>query len=145
MDSARSNDIESVTQQWRKSAPPILSTSHCEFNGACSCAHARKTIPLALIHPFTKQNLMVPSFCPESLTRSFFRLFSPVLCVRLIKGFLPPKTFLHARRFFSLFYFYRTLFHGHAGACVNPRSFFSSSLFVHSLLCQITCSFLNGF
>ena len=46
--------------------PPILSTSHCEFNGARSCAHARKTKPLAPIHPFTKQ--MVPLLCPESLT-----------------------------------------------------------------------------
>ena len=27
-DSARSNYIESLAQQWRKSAPPILSTSH---------------------------------------------------------------------------------------------------------------------
>ena len=54
-DSARSNYIESVTQQWRKLAPPILSTSHCEFNGAGSCTHARKTISKAPIHPFTKQ------------------------------------------------------------------------------------------
>ena len=123
----------------------ILSTSHCEFNGARSCAHARKTIPLAPIHPFTKQ--MVPSLCPESLTRSLFRSFSPVLYVRLIKGFLSPKTFLRARRsfslFVSLFHFHLTLFHRHAGACVNPGSF-SNSLFVHSLLCQITRSFLNG-
>ena len=44
-DSARSNCIESVTQKWRKSAPPILSTSHCEFKGTSLCAHARKTIP----------------------------------------------------------------------------------------------------
>ena len=29
---ARSNYIESVTQQWRKSAPPILNTSQCELN-----------------------------------------------------------------------------------------------------------------
>ena len=62
-DSARSNYIESVTQQWRKSAPPILSTSHCEFNGIRSCVHARKTIPLAPIHPFTKQ--IVPSMYQE--------------------------------------------------------------------------------
>ena len=123
-DSARSNDIESVAQQWRKSAPPILSTSRCEFNGTRSCAHARKTIPLAPIHPFTKQ--MVPSLCPQSLTRSLSRSFSPVLCVLFIKGFLPPKTFLRTRGFFSLFHFHRTLFCGHAGACVNPGSFFQT-------------------
>ena len=33
-DSARSNYIESVTQQWRKSVPPILSASHYKFYGA---------------------------------------------------------------------------------------------------------------
>ena len=32
----------------------------------CSCAHARKTIPLASIHSFTKQT--VPSMYEESLT-----------------------------------------------------------------------------
>ena len=55
-DLARSNYIESVT-------PPILSTSHCELYGTRSCAHARKTIPLAPIHSFTKQmrpNLQKP-------------------------------------------------------------------------------------
>ena len=65
-DSARSNYIESVNQQWRKSALPILSSSHCEFYGARSCTHARKTILLAPIHSFTKQ--IVPSMYEESLT-----------------------------------------------------------------------------
>ena len=123
-DSARSKDIELVTQQWRKSVPPILIASHCEVNGARSCAHTQKTIPLSPIHSFTKQ--MVPSLCPESLTRSLLRSFSLVLCVRLIKGFLPPKTFLLARRFFLVcfFHFHCTLFCGHAGACVNPGKYF---------------------
>ena len=35
--------------------PPILSTTHCELNGACLRAYTRKTIPLVPIHPFTKQ------------------------------------------------------------------------------------------
>ena len=65
-DSARSNYIESVIQQWRKSAPPILSTSHGELYGICLCAHTRKTIPLAPIHLFTKQ--IVPSLYQELLT-----------------------------------------------------------------------------
>ena len=50
----------------------ILSTSHCEFNGARLCAHARKTIPLAPIHPFTKH--IVSLLCKEwtiFLTRVF--------------------------------------------------------------------------
>ena len=65
-DSERSNYIELVTRQWRKSVPPILSTSHCEFYGIRSCAHARKTILLAPIHSFTKQ--IVLSMYEESLT-----------------------------------------------------------------------------
>ena len=49
-DSAPSNYIKSVTQQWRKLAPPILSTSHCEL--------ASFTVPTTLEkpsswHPFT--------------------------------------------------------------------------------------------
>ena len=65
-DSARSNYMESVTRQWRKSVPPILSTSHCKFYGTRSCAHARKTISLAAICPFTRQ--IVPLMCEELLT-----------------------------------------------------------------------------
>ena len=48
--------------------PPILSTSHCEFYGARSCAHAQKTIPMAPIHSFTKQ--IVPSMYQESFGTS---------------------------------------------------------------------------
>ena len=51
------NHIESANKQQRKSEPPILSTSHCKFNGTRSCAHAQKTIPLAPIHPFTKRTV----------------------------------------------------------------------------------------
>ena len=120
--------------------PPILSTNQCELNGR-SCAHARKTILLAPIHPFSKQ--MEPSLCPESLTQRSSRLFSTVLCVCLIKGFLPSVTFLRARRFF--FYFLSFSSHTFSWACgslCEPQKFFS---FVHSLVCQITHSFLNGF
>ena len=46
--------------------PPILSTSHYEFNGTRSYAHAQKTIPLAPIHSFTKQ--IVSPMYEESLT-----------------------------------------------------------------------------
>ena len=50
--------------------------------------------------------------------------------------------FTYASFFSCLFHFHHTFFRGLVGACVNPRSF---SLFVHSLVCQITHSFLNGF
>ena len=49
--STRSNYIESVTQQWRKSAPPILSTSHCEFYGAIRAPTLEKPSPW---HLFTR-------------------------------------------------------------------------------------------
>ena len=58
-DLAHSKYIELVTQQWRKLAPLILSTSHCKLNGTRSCAHTKNTIPLTPIHSFTKQ--IVPS------------------------------------------------------------------------------------
>ena len=133
--------IESANQQWRKSAPPIQSTSQCELNGTRLCGHAQKTIPLAPIHPFTKQ--MVPSLCPESLSRSLSQSSSPVLCKRPIKCFLPSIKLLYARRlFFFVSFIFIAHFRGLAGACVNPRSFFQTLLFVHSLLCQITHSFL---
>ena len=50
-DSARSNYIESATQQWRKSAPPILSTSHCKFYGAVCAPTLEKPSPW---HLFTR-------------------------------------------------------------------------------------------
>ena len=55
------------------------------------------------------------------------------------------KNILGARCFFSCFIFIARFYHGLAGACVNPGSIFSNSVFVHSLLCQITHSFLNRF
>ena len=132
--------MKSVTQQWRKSVPPILSTSHCEFNGTVRAPTLEKPSPW---HQFTRllnkwylhciQNRWLEA-CPDRF---------PQFCARLIKGFLPPKTFLCVRRFFLCFIFIAH-FRGVAGACVNPRSIFSNSLFVHSLLCQITHSFLNG-
>ena len=47
--------------------------------------------------------------------------------------------------FFFLFHFHRTLSSWACGSLREPRKHFSNSLFVHSLLCQITHSFLNGF
>ena len=64
-----------------------------------------------------------------------------------INSFLPSKSnILGACHFFFLFSFtfIAHLFRGLAGACVNPEVF-SHSLFVHSLVCLITHSFLNEF
>ena len=121
----------------------ILSTSHCEFNGTRSCLHTRKSIPLAPFHPFTKQ--MVPSLCPESLTRGLSQSFSPVLRKHPIKCFLPSITFLRARHFFLFLSFSSHTFLWACRSLREPWKYFSNFLFVHSLLCQITHSFVNGF
>ena len=66
--------------------------------------------------------------------------------VCLIKCFLPSKSFLAHVVVLSLFHFHRTLFCGLAEACVNSGCFSSKLiLFIHSLVCQLTHSFLNGF
>ena len=49
-DLVRSYYIESTNQESCKSAPSLLSTSRCEFNGVRSCAHARQTILFSLNH-----------------------------------------------------------------------------------------------
>ena len=63
----------------------------------------------------------------------------------IIKGFFPSfnNIFTCALFFFLCFIsFSLHTFCGLVGACVNPGSF---SLFVHSLVCPITHSFLDGF
>ena len=96
----------------------------------CSCAHARKTIPMAPIHSFTKQ--LVPSMYQESLTRNRFISMARVFRTRLINSFFHQKNVLGARRFFSCFIFIAHFYRGLAGACVNPgRFFFKLFLCIH--------------
>ena len=123
--------IESVTQQWRKLATAILSTSHCELDDVRLCAHAQKIIPLAPIHPFTIQK--VPSLYSinnHHLEIDSWQSIKLLFNRRSINDFFPSITFLHACRFllFFLFLFHRTLLRGLVGACMNPGSF--SFLFV---------------
>ena len=47
--------------------------------------------------------------------------------------------------FVCFFHFHRTLFRGLAGVLRESRKFFSNSLFVHSLICLLTHSFIHGF
>ena len=60
------------------------------------------------------------------------------------KNFYAAVVFFLLCFFLSFFYFHHTLFRGLAGVFVNPGSF-SNSLFIHSLVCLITHSFLQGF
>ena len=104
---------------------------HCEFSGTCSCAHARKTIPLAPIHPFTKQ--IVTTFILSIIIYPKpMQIIFTVFLYEPYKGLPSMNNFFMRFIFSSLFHFHCTLFHGLAGVCMNPRSF---SLFVHSLVC----------
>ena len=113
--------------------PPILSTSHCKFNGTCSCTHTQKAITLAPTHPFTKQ--IVPTLYPESFTRSLCRLFSPVFGVGIIKGFLPFFVHVIFPCFFVYsFYSHHTHFSWACGSLCEPRKYFFKLSF-----CAFTC------
>ena len=128
-DSACSNHTESTTKQWRKSAPPILSTSHCEFNGARLCIHAQKTIPLAPIHSFTKQIFIVSTIVYPNFMDIIFidSLYVPYKRLPSINNiFTRVSSFLY---FIFIAHFY---VHLH-----EPQKFFSC--------CAFTCFFLNGF
>ena len=95
----------------------------------------------------TKSTFVVSRIIGPKFVKNFFTSFSYIIC--LMKCFLSSKTFLHMCRFFlSLFLcfiFITHFFGGLVGACVNPVSFSSNSLFVHSLVCPITHSFLDEF
>ena len=125
--------------------PPILSTSHCEFNGTHLCAHARKTIPLAPIHSFTRQ-IRSTFIVSTIINLRFFAIDHTVFHRRPINSLFPSITFLHVRRFFLYFYFhFHCTLSWACGSLCEPRKFFSNSLFVHSFVCAITHLFLNGF
>ena len=101
--------------------PPILSTSHCEFNGTYLCAHARKNISLIPIHPITKQ--MVPSLCPELLTQSLSKSISPKYFSYVPYKVLPSINNIYTCIVFSCFYFHHTLSHGLAETYVNHEKY----------------------
>ena len=126
--------------------PPILSTSHCEFYGARSCAHARKIILLAPIYPFNRQ--IVPLVFEELLTWSSSTSVTSNFCNSHTKSFLSSKKFYAAvvfSFFVSFFYFIAHV----SWACVTPMWNPAISIWnihlVHILICLITHSFLHGF
>ena len=94
---------------------PILSTSHCEFCGTRSCAHARKPSPcMAPIHLFTKQ--IVPSMYEDIGDLKSFDIWrhdtsfphAPYKLLPSIKKYFRCLSFILV----SLFHFHRTLFCG---------------------------------
>ena len=102
-----------------------------------------KNHPLVLIHLFTKQ--IVPSLCPESriVDTKFVEIVSTVFHMCFVKYLLPSIICLRVHCIFLLCLFVCFIFiDTFLWACMNPESF---SLFVHSLVCLTTHSFLNGF
>ena len=95
-------------------------------------------------HQFTRLLKNGTFIVSRIVTQSSWRSFSPAFCMHLIKCILLSITFLCVCCCFpSLFVsFSLHAFCGLARACVNPTSF---SLFVQSLACQTTHSFLNEF
>ena len=96
--------------------PPILSTSHCEFNDTCLCTHVRKTILLTQLHLLNTQ--IVPSLHPQSFPSSSCRLFPQVFWLSIIKGFLPWIKFLRAS-----FFLYFISSHTFRGLAWTPEVF----------------------
>ena len=96
-DSARSNYIESVTQQWRKSAPPILSNSQCEFNGAVCAPTLEKPSPW---HLFTHLLNFNVSRIVELKSFDIHYMSFPHESYKLLPD---HKNILGARQFFFLF------------------------------------------
>ena len=105
-----------------------LSTSHCRLYGTCSCTYPQKTIPLAPIHPFTKQ------------IRSTF-MVSRIIAPKIIgivfssSSYVPYTVVLSINNIFTHFIFLLSLFlsfssHIFVGLC-EPRKF--------SSICTFTC------
>ena len=116
--------------------PPILSISHCEFNGTRSYAHAQKTIPLAPIHLFTKQ--VITLLCPESLTASCFNPFHQLLATYIYVAYKPLPSL--KKHFYSCIVFLWFSLHTFSWACESLQILFLCiPLFVPYLshfLCQ---------
>ena len=95
-------------------------------------------------HPFTclldkYSSLIVSRIVDPKIIKNF------IMC--LIKCFLSPK-FFYAHVSFLLYFTFLLSFSSHTfcglvGACMNPGSVSLSSLFIHSLVCQIIYSFLS--
>ena len=97
-----------------------------------------KTIPLGLIHLFTKQ--IVPSLYQQSSTWSWLISMAQVFCTYLINTRFPSKTLILRASFFSFIFIPQFLW-----SCMQELagSIFSNSLLMHSLCSPITNSFLS--
>ena len=123
--------------------PSFLSTSHCEFYDArCATTHDEPSLHARFAHLLENWYLRCSLF-EESITQS-----SSAILLKWPYKVLPFTTkILRGSRFF-LYFFLSFSLHIFSWACRSlrePRKFFSNSLFVHSLVCILTHSFLHGF
>ena len=116
--------------------PPILCTSHCEL--ILSCPHSK--------NPLGTHSLQITCLLDKQYLQCIKNRWPKVRWIVFTSFFVyAPVTFLHACHFFllcffvSFFHFHCALFRGLVGACV----IYPQILFVHSLVCQITHSFLS--
>ena len=114
----RSYYIESANQQWWKSVPPFLSTGHCESNGARSCTHVRKTIPIPLVPKFN--TFIVPSINIESISPTMKRCRLSSFLIVLSSPWSPCMKRLS---FFHLSFFQFSLhtFFASTKVCMSPQ------------------------
>ena len=109
---------------------------------------------MPFMHPHSKNHPLTTNLHVYYTNSTFIvsRIVSQQLVQIVFAGFLfecykglPSMNNIFTCVFFYLFLcfiFITHFFRGLAGACVNPRNF---SLFVHSLVCPITHSSLDGF
>ena len=113
--------------------PSILSTSHCEFNGTRSCAHARKNPPGTHSLAYKTNSTFILS---TIINLRFFAINRAAFPQAPYK--LPPSINNIFMRVLYFFFLSNTFFHFHPEV-------FSNLLFVHSFVYAITHLFLNGF
>ena len=94
--------------------------------------------PLVPIHPFTKKRTFIVSRIVDQhlvihFTSSSRVAYKPLSLIK--KYFYASVIFI---LFVSSFVFIAYLFHGLAGAYINPSSIFTNSLFMHSLHFLVT-------
>ena len=95
-------------QQWWKSVPPFLSMGHCKFNGATSCAHVRKTIPIPIALNFN--TLILPSISVETISPTMKRCRLSSFSNSLSCSHLPGHLVRSARRIFIFLSFFVSFF-----------------------------------
>ena len=94
-------------------------------------------------HPFGTHSLVYYTFIVSSIIDLGFSVIDPnYSCICMCPYKLLPSKHFYPCIIFSLFHFHRPLL----CACGSSREpWKTSSLFVHSFICPITHSFLNGF